>query len=129
VVVERRTMPESDYTTETLWGIGAIELKREDFGAGVGSDRERLDRMIERLAPYRFKCMVVADELTAVYRKTLVHPNAILGTIASWYARHDLPVLFVGNDAAAARVICGILRRWEERHSSTIGPAGKTGAT
>ncbi len=115
VNVERRTMPEADYTTERLWGIGAVELKRDDFAAAVGGDRERFDREVARLQPYRFKCIVVADDITGVYRRTAVHPHAILGSIASWYARHDVPVLFVGNDAGAARLICGILRRWEER--------------
>jgi ERCC4-type nuclease len=115
VVVERRTMPEADYTTEALWGVAAIELKRDDFAAAVGSDRARFDREIERLKPYRWKAIVVADDLLSVYRGTMVHPHAVLGSIASWYARSDIPCLFVGNDTAAARLICGLLRRWEER--------------
>jgi ERCC4-type nuclease len=115
VIVERRTMPEADYTTEPLWGIAAIELKRDDFAAAVGSDRERFDREIERLKAYRFKAIIIADEILGVYRRTLVHPHAIIGSIASWYARHEIPCLFVGNDAGAARLIAGLLRRWEGR--------------
>ncbi len=120
VVVERRTMPEADYSTEKLWGIGAIELKREDFPAAVGAERERFDREIERLRSYRFKCIIVAQDITRVYRETLVHPHALLGSIASWYARADIPTLFVGNDAGAARLICGLLKRWEERLATEI---------
>jgi hypothetical protein len=110
-----KTLPEADLTTELLWKTGAIEIKRDDFGPAVGGDRPRVDRMIERLQSYRFKCIIVADDLTSVYRKTQVHVHAILGTVASWYARRDCPVLFAGNDAGAARLAAGILRRWEER--------------
>jgi hypothetical protein len=125
VEVERRTMREADFTTERLWGIGAIELKRDDFAAAVGGDRERFDREIVRLVPYRFKCIIIADEISNVYRKTLVHPHAIVGSIASWYARHDVPCLFVGNDAGAARLICGLLKRWEERLASESAGGGQ----
>jgi DNA excision repair protein ERCC-4 len=114
-VVERRTMSEGDLTTEPLWGIAAIEIKREDYAASIGRDRERVDREIRRLHPYKYKAIVVADDITSVYRKTQVHPHAILGTIASLLARHDCPTIFCGNDAGAVRVICGLLRRWEER--------------
>jgi ERCC4-type nuclease len=124
VTVERRTMPEADYTTEALWGIAAIELKRDDFAAAVGSDRARFDREIERLKPYRWKAIVVAGELLSVYRETMVHPHAILGSISSWYARHDVPCLFVGNDTSAARVIAGLLRRWTERVEAERKAAG-----
>jgi len=115
VTVEPATLKEGDFTTPTLLGIAAIELKRDDYAASVGRDRPRVDREVERLKPYRWKCILVADEITSVYRKTLVHPNAILGTICSLLANHDCPTIFVGNDAAAARVICGLLRRWEVR--------------
>ena len=118
-----KTLPEADLTTEILWKIGAIEIKRDDFGPAIGGDRERVDRMIERLRPYRFKCILVADDLTSVYRKTQVHVNANLGTIASWHARHDCPVVFCGNDAGAARVAAGLLLRWQQRIEAEKGAA------
>jgi ERCC4-type nuclease len=118
VVIERRTMPEADFTTQTLWGVAAIELKRDDFPAAVGSERERFDREIARLAAYRWKCIIVAQDITQVYRQTLVHPNALIGSVASWFARADVPTIFIGNDTGAARLICGILKRWEERVAS-----------
>jgi DNA excision repair protein ERCC-4 len=123
VIVERRTMPEADVTTPVLWGIGAIEIKRKDFAPAVGSERERFDREIERLQSYRFKCIVVADDITHVYRETQVHPHAILGSIASWYARWDVPTIFAGNDHGAARLIIGILKRWQQRVEAERGVA------
>jgi ERCC4-type nuclease len=123
VTIESATLKEGDFTTPALRGIAAIELKRGDYCASVGRDRPRVDREIERLQPYRWKCLIVADDITAVYRKSLVHPNSILGTIASLYARHDVPTLFVGNDAGAARLISGLLRRWQERVAEEGGAA------
>lgn len=115
VEIERRKLDEADYSTPSLLGIAAIELKRDDFAAAVGAERERFDREIERLRPYRWKAIVVAEDLINVYRGTMVHPHAVIGSIASWYARHDVPTLFVSNDTTAARLICGLLRRWQER--------------
>jgi hypothetical protein len=129
IEVERRTMPEADYTSEKLWGVAAIELKRADFAAAVGSDRERFDREVARLKPYRWKCIVVADEILSVYRGSLVHPHSVLGSIASWYARHDIPTLLVGNDAGAARLIAGLLRRWQERLEETANEETPTDET
>jgi ERCC4-type nuclease len=119
VTIERRTLKEADFTTPALLGIAAIELKRGDFPRAVGFDRERFDRELDRLRPYRWKCIVIANDLQRIYRETQVHPHAILGSIASWYARYDVPCLFVGDDAAAARFIAGMLRRWEERITIT----------
>lgn len=115
VEVVRRTLKTGDFSTLALLDIAAIELKRDDFAAAVGSDRDRFDREIERFDAFRFKAIVVADDVLNVYRKTAVHAHAILGSIASWYARHDVPTLFCGNDAGAARVIAGLLKRWEQR--------------
>lgn len=124
-VVDHRKLDEGDVTSLALWKIAAIEIKREDYAASVGRDRPRIDREVERLQPYRFKAIVVADDLTNVYRKTAVHPNAILGTISSLLARYDVPTIFCGNEAGAARVICGLLRRWGERvQAETAARAG-----
>jgi ERCC4-type nuclease len=55
------------------------------------------DREVERLRPIRFKAIVVEGDLSQVYRECNVHPHAVLGTIASFLARADLPVLFAVN--------------------------------
>jgi ERCC4-type nuclease len=124
VVLERATLGEADYTTGALKGIAAIERKSgSDYASSMGCDRERVDREIQRLQSYRWKCIVVEDDLTRVYRKTLVHPHALLGSIASMFARYDVPTLFVGHPAGAGRLIAGLLRRWEERVAAQGGQA------
>jgi ERCC4-type nuclease len=116
VAVERATLHEGDYTLPSLVGIAVVERKSAaDFVSSITHGRERFDREIERLKPYKFKAIVVEDDLTWCYRCTLAHRNSILGTIASYTARHDTPVLFAGDIDGAGRLICGLLRRWNER--------------
>lgn len=116
VVVERATLGEADYTTPALRTIAVIERKSPgDFASTLSWGRERFDREVQRLQRYRFKCVVVEGGLSEVYRGTAMHPHAIIGSIASLYARWDIPTLFVCNPAGAGRLIAGLLRRWQER--------------
>lgn len=116
VVIERVTMAEADYTTPALQGVGVIERKSiSDFASSISHERERFDDEVRRLLGYRWRCIVVEGDLSSVYRATAMHPHSILGSVASFYARHDLPTFFAVNAAGAGRLICGVLRRWEER--------------
>lgn len=116
VTIERATMGEADYTTPALRTIAVIERKSVcDLAGTLSWQRERFDREVQRLQPYRWKCVVVEGDLSEVYRVTAMHPHSILGSIASLYARWDVPVLFAANPAGAGRLIAGLLRRWEER--------------
>ncbi len=119
VLVERATLHEGDYTLPGLLGIAVVERKSaQDFVQSITRGRERFDREIERLKAYRFKAIVVEDDLSWCFRYTLAHPHSIIGTIASFTARHDTPVLFAANRTCAGRLICGLLRRWAERIES-----------
>jgi len=116
VILERWTLSEGDYTTEALQAIGVIERKSGgDFVSSITHDRDRFEDELRRLQGYRWRCVIVEDDLTAVYRLSQTHPNSILGSVSSLYARWDCPVLFAGNPAGAGRLICGILRRWQGR--------------
>jgi ERCC4-type nuclease len=116
VVIERATLREGDYTTPALRTIAVIERKSVcDFASTITWDRERFDREVCRLQPYRWKCVAVEGHIDEVCRVSRVHPNSVLGTIASLYARYDIPTIFAGSDVAVGRLICGILRRWAER--------------
>jgi ERCC4-type nuclease len=122
VVLERWTLSEGDYTSPALQGVAAIERKSlGDFASSISRERERLDDELRRFVPYRFKCIVVEGDLSQLYRVTSIHPNSILGSIASFYARRDCPTLFVSNPAGAGRLIAGLLRRWQERLEAEQG--------
>jgi ERCC4-type nuclease len=124
VEVRRATLAEADYTTPALVDLARIERKSPgDLASTLSHGRERFDREVQRLRPYRWKCVVVEGDLSEVYRTTRMHPHSILGSIASLFARWDVPVLFAANPAGAGRLIAGLLRRWEERLGAEAGHA------
>jgi len=109
-------MAEGDYTTEMLQGIAVIERKSiSDFASSITHGRERFDDEVRRLMAYRWRAIVVEGEIGEVWRNHAVHPHSVIGSVASFFARADLPCLFAGTPAAGGRLIAGILRRWEER--------------
>jgi ERCC4-type nuclease len=116
VVVERVTMGEADYTTQLLQGIAVIERKSpSDFASSITHGRERFDDEVRRLRGYRWRAIVIEGEIGEVWRDNAVHVHAVIGSIASFFARADLPCLFAGTPHGAGRMIAGILKRWEER--------------
>jgi ERCC4-type nuclease len=118
-------MAEGDYTTERLQGVAAIERSRAGELAGkMTYARERVDDEVRRLMNYWRRCLVVEGEIGEVSRSSAIHPNSVIGSIASWYARSDMPVLFAGTAQGAGRLIAGVLKRWEERLAAE-GSAGK----
>ena len=126
VVVERATLAEADYTTPTLIEVARIERKSvADFASTLSRGRERFDREIQRLQPYRWKCIVVEGDLSHVYRASAIHPHSVIGSIASLFARWEVPTLFIANEAGCGRLIAGLLRRWEERLASESSAGGQ----
>lgn len=122
--VERHHMTEGDYSTPALLHVARIERKSVcDLVSTLSWGRERFDREVARLKPFRFKCVVVEGNITDAYRVSAMHPHSIIGSIASLYARHDVPVLFAGNEAGCGRLMAGLLRRWEERLSAAASAA------
>lgn len=122
VVVERRMLKEGDYSTPLLVDVARIERKSPtDFASTITWGRERFDREVQRLQALRWKAVVVEGELHDVYRASAVHPNAVIGTIASLFARWEVPVLFALNPAGAGRLMAGLLKRWDERLAAERG--------
>ncbi|MGD0679664.1 MAG: ERCC4 domain-containing protein [Polyangiaceae bacterium] len=120
IITEVRTLKEADYSTPALLGIGAIERKSaSDFASTITQGRDRFERELHRLRPYRFKCILVEGDLVDVMRATRAHEHSILGSIASFLARYDTPCIFAGNLAGdrshVGYLIAGLLRRWQER--------------
>jgi DNA excision repair protein ERCC-4 len=115
-VVERRMMKEGDYSSPALIDVARIERKSiTDFASTLSWGRERFDREVQRLQAFRWRCVVVEGDITETYRVSAMHPHAMIGSIASLFARWATPVLFAGNPAGAGRLIAGLLRRWQER--------------
>jgi ERCC4-type nuclease len=116
VVLERRTMPTADYTTEALLMIAVVERKSPaDLAGTLSFGRERWDREVERMHAFRWKALVVEGSMSDVMHNRKLHPNSLIGSVASLAARHDVQVLFVPTPECAGRMIAGLLRRWQER--------------
>jgi ERCC4-type nuclease len=116
VTLERVSLPTGDYTTERLQLVAVIERKSIlDFASSITHGRDRLDSEIDRMKDYKWRAIIVEGSIDAVWRERQIHPHSVIGTVASFLARHDVPVLFAGTRVAAARMAFGCLRRWEER--------------
>jgi ERCC4-type nuclease len=116
VVLERCTLSEGDYTSPGLLAVARIERKSVgDFASTITRGRLRFDREIERLRAYRWKAIIVEGDLAEVALVSKVHPHSVIGSIASFFARGDVPTLLVGDEAGCGRLIAGLLRRWSER--------------
>jgi hypothetical protein len=110
--VSGATLPEGDYRIAGVIDF-AIERKGsldELASCCVGHNRDRFERELFRLRPYRFKRLLVIgatcerDILTHPYRSA-INPRCILSSLFAWQARYDLPYVLVPSPEAAARLI------------------------
>ena len=116
VKIVRQCMGEGDYSTPLLLDTARIERKAPgDFASTITWERDRFERELARLLPFRWKCIVVESDFDQVFVGSRIHPHAVLGAIASLLARWDVPVLFAGSPEGAGRLMAGLLRRWEQR--------------
>jgi DNA excision repair protein ERCC-4 len=110
--IEGATLSEGDY------GIaGVTDFRAERKGSlgelascCVGSNRDRFERELRRLLPYKFKRLLLVgasserDILTYPYHSA-INPRCVLGSLFAWQARFDLPYVFVPTPEMAARLI------------------------
>lgn len=132
VTIERATLAEGDYTTPLLLDVARIERKsREDLSACVTRERDRFVRELERLRAYPFRCIIVEADLGDWYdgrSRSAVHPNAIAGSVCSFFARYGVATVFAHDAHTCGRMIAGLLRRLEEEHVKTTMEAASVSA-
>ena len=108
-------MPEADYGICGLHDF-AIERKgslNELSANCMGKNRERFERELFRLRPYRFKrlliCEATCDEDVLAYSfHANISPAAVLGSLYAFQARFDLPFVYCKTAKDAARQV----ERW-----------------
>jgi ERCC4-type nuclease len=103
------TLYSGDYSIQGLEDLFAVE--RKSIGDLVGcctGDRARLERELHRLRGFRFKRLVIIGSRglieTQRYRSR-ISPRAVLGSLAAWEIRFDLPVVYCSTPEAAAQQI------------------------
>jgi hypothetical protein len=109
----RGTLSEGDYAILGVTDF-SIEVKRtlDEFSSCcIGHNRDRFERELFRLRPYKFKRLLLitgavtdADVLNYPYRSR-ISPKAVLSSLYSFQARFDLPYVLVPSPQAAAERI------------------------
>jgi DNA excision repair protein ERCC-4 len=106
------TLPTGDYSVAGMEELFSVERKSiADLVACCATERERFERELHRLRGYRFKRLLVVgterDVIEGRYRSRIT-PQSVLGSLATWEIRYDIPIVFVSTPEAAARQI----ERW-----------------
>jgi DNA excision repair protein ERCC-4 len=116
------TLAEGDYTAEGVENIVRVERKSlPDLLACIGRERERFIRELERLAVYRYACIVVEASLPDIAAgkwpcPSRVYPRAVTASLAAWSVRYGVHVVFAGDrrhgNAWTGKIIGSV---WEAR--------------
>src|SRR5258708_22338680 len=108
----RVTLAEGDYGISGVVDF-AVERKGsldELASCCFGHNRDRFERELFRLRPYRFKRLLVVGAscddciLSHPYRSA-ISPKCVLGSLYAWQARFDIPFVLTPSPEAAARLI------------------------
>lgn len=121
-----RGLPTGDYTTRKLRHLAVCERKSPgDYSSSITHEAERFDREMIRMHGYRWRFVIVEGSISQfaeLGRVSLVHFNAIVGSVCSLYARHGVPTFFADSPETGGRMLCGIFRRLEEEADKVRRP-------
>jgi ERCC4-type nuclease len=109
----RGTLQSGDYSLLGCEDSFAVERKTiADFvGCCIGDNRERFERELHRLRGFQFKRLLIIGSAAEVERHRYVSkipPASVLGSLAAWEVRYDVPVIWMATAEAAALAI----ERW-----------------
>lgn len=85
----------------------AVERKSvaDLVGCCTGVDRARFERELHRLRGFKFKRLLVigyAYEITEHQYRSRLDPEAVMGTLAAFEVRYEVPIVFAANAEDAA---------------------------
>jgi DNA excision repair protein ERCC-4 len=109
---ERGTLDTGDYSVRGCEHLFAVERKTvSDLVSCCAGERDRFIRELFRLRGYAFKRLLIigsqAEVMAHQYRSNIA-PSAVLGSLAAWEIRFDIPVIWESDPATAAKLVC----RW-----------------
>lgn len=110
--VKGATLSEGDYR---IAGVVDFTIERkgsldELASCCIGHNRDRFERELFRLRPYRFKRLLIVgascerDILDYQYRSA-INPPCVLGSLFAWQARFDLPYVLAPSAEIGARFV------------------------
>jgi ERCC4-type nuclease len=96
-----------DYSIAGMTELIAIERKSisDLVGCVMGQNRERFERELHRLRGFRFKRLLVVGsrgEIEVQRYHSRISPKAVLGSLAAWECRFDVPIVYAATPAQAA---------------------------
>jgi len=107
------TLATGDYSIAGLEHLFSVERKtiNDLVNSCIGEDRARFERELHRLRGFRFKRLLIVgteDDIRQGDYHSSANPKAVLGTIAAFEIRYEVPVVFSPTPADAGRLI----ERW-----------------
>ena len=100
----------ADYSVAGMEAAFAIERKSiaDLVSCCMKENRERFERELHRLRGFRFKRLLIVgtrEEIEAGDYRSTIRPAAVLGTLAAFEIRYDVPVVFEPTpESAGTRV-------------------------
>ena len=108
IETEAGTLTTGDYSLAGLENLVAVERKSlPDLVACCGPERDRFKRELHRLKAYRCRAVIIeAHMMEVVYQKyrSNMAPAAVMGSVASWQTRYEVPFVWAGQHGAAFAV-------------------------
>jgi DNA excision repair protein ERCC-4 len=102
-----------DYSIAGLESVFAVERKSiaDLVACCAASNRDRFENELHRLRGFRFKRLLVIgtrQEIEAGAYRSTIRPAAVLGTLATFEARYDVPTVFTPTPREGAALV----ERW-----------------
>ena len=117
--IEITSLSSGDYSIKGFEDFIAIERKTlPDFIACCGRERERFKRELSRLRGYWVKAVVIEgsmEQIIANDYRSKINPASVIGAVASWTVRYNIPFIFAGNTDNAQRFAICLMRNFHRQ--------------
>lgn len=126
VTTKKATLKTGDYSLESYESEIIIERKNPaDFLGSITRGRDRFEREISRMVEIPCRGVVIECELQNLLRlaetQTMINPNSIVGTLASWNMKYQTTFWMLPNRQFAEmfvhRFFTNFLRLSQEENS------------
>lgn len=115
----RECLQTGDYSIKGHEADICVERKElSDFIACCSFERSRFKREMERMKSFRSRCVVIEGnfrEIAMHHYQSQIEPQAVIGSIASWTQRYQLPFILAGDRVSAVRFTLAFLKNFEKQ--------------
>ncbi|MFZ2656292.1 MAG: ERCC4 domain-containing protein [Victivallales bacterium] len=105
-----------DYSIEGHEADVCLERKElSDFIACCSFERTRFKACMERMMEFKARCVVIEGDFREIalhHYQSQIEPQAVIGSIASWTQRYNLPFILASDRVSAARFALAFMRNY-----------------